>query len=381
MNVEKTPIKPRLAVIDGVVTVTSLAIAEHFQKDHGDLLSAILSLECSKAFHESHFLPSEYEDAQGRSQPMFRMTRDGFAMLAIGFTNRRDKTIKNTYLNAFQQLETATGKHSRFGEGLASPALPAKLAPAAPTVFQFDGLSVRTLERDGQIWFVAADVCAALELGNASLAVNGNPSRQEQGGLDDDEKGLCSVNTPSGEQQMLVVNESGLYALIFKSRKLEAKKFKKWVTSEVLPTIRKTGRYGAPFSHQQADKDSFFNEMAFLRLYYAFDQNMGPAALLWVLMQMGAASEWISPTVREIAAASGGRISKSNVTRCAVNLKQRGLIDMKADLPWTTSAYFVFDQAVMTLLREVGKQLAGLPGIQDDDALPWLQGNGVKTLH
>ena len=108
--------------------------------------------------------------------------------------------------------------------------------------FSFDGREVRTLLIDQQPWFVAADVCASLAIANVSLAVNGRADR-ESDGLDEDEKGIATVNTPSGSQEMLVVNESGLYALIFKSRKAEAKQFKKWVTAEVLPAIRKTGGY------------------------------------------------------------------------------------------------------------------------------------------
>ncbi len=108
--------------------------------------------------------------------------------------------------------------------------------------FKFDKQEVRTLLIDDQPWFVAADVCASLAIGNVSLAVNGRADR-EKDGLDEDEKGIATVNTPSGAQEMLIVNESGLYALIFKSRKAEAKRFKKWVTAEVLPAIRKHGRY------------------------------------------------------------------------------------------------------------------------------------------
>lgn len=93
---------------------------------------------------------------------------------------------------------------------------------------------VRVVMKDGVPWFVAADVCRVLELGNPSQAL----SR-----LDDDEKGITTIDTPGGEQSMLIVNESGLYALVFTSRKENAKKFRKWVTSEVLPRIRKTGGY------------------------------------------------------------------------------------------------------------------------------------------
>lgn len=96
---------------------------------------------------------------------------------------------------------------------------------------------VRTMMRDGEPWFVAADVCRALEIGNPSQAV----SR-----LDEDEKGIISNETPGGEQTMLIINEAGLYALVLGSRKPEAKAFKRWITHEVIPAIRKNGAYLTP---------------------------------------------------------------------------------------------------------------------------------------
>lgn len=98
-------------------------------------------------------------------------------------------------------------------------------------------LGVRSLTIDGEPWFVAADVADALTIGRTDDAV----SR-----LDDDEKGAATIRTPGGEQQMTVINESGLYSLILTSRKPAAKRFKKWITSEVLPSIRKTGAYIGP---------------------------------------------------------------------------------------------------------------------------------------
>lgn len=96
---------------------------------------------------------------------------------------------------------------------------------------------VRVVIIDGEPWFVAADVCRILELDDVSKAV----SR-----LDDDEKGTNLIPTRGGEQSMLIVNEPGLYRLIFSSRKPEAKKFQRWVYHEVLPSIRKTGTYNLP---------------------------------------------------------------------------------------------------------------------------------------
>ena len=98
---------------------------------------------------------------------------------------------------------------------------------------EFD--NVRFVIIAGIIWFVAADVCRILDLKNHRDAV----SR-----LDDDEKDYVEITDAIGRnRKTLVVNESGLYALIFMSRKPRAKKFRKWVTSEVLPQIRKYGYY------------------------------------------------------------------------------------------------------------------------------------------
>ena len=93
---------------------------------------------------------------------------------------------------------------------------------------------IRTLTIDGEPWFVAADVCKALELGNPSMTVER---------LDDDEKGISTIDTLGGKQRMAIINEPGLYSLVITSRKPEAKAFKRWITHEVIPAIRKHGAY------------------------------------------------------------------------------------------------------------------------------------------
>lgn len=90
------------------------------------------------------------------------------------------------------------------------------------------------LSEGGDPMFVAKDVCAALEIKN---------SRDALARLDDDEKGVVLTDTPGGEQQMQAVNEAGLYVLVLGSRKPEAKAFKRWVTHEVLPALRRDGGY------------------------------------------------------------------------------------------------------------------------------------------
>lgn len=108
---------------------------------------------------------------------------------------------------------------------------------SVPAVFSFDSLDVRVVDRGGNPWFVATDVCSVLSVSNTSDVLRR---------LDDDEKGVVSIDTLGGRQDMAAVNESGLYSMVLGSRKPEAKRFKKWVTSEVLPAIRKTGSYSAP---------------------------------------------------------------------------------------------------------------------------------------
>ena len=110
---------------------------------------------------------------------------------------------------------------------------------SAIQVFQFQGHSVRIAAADPNApeW-VAADVCEALEIAK---------SRDAIARLDDDEKGRPAiVDTPGGPQEMATVTEPGLYSLIMRSRKPAAKSFQRWVTHEVLPSIRRTGSYGAP---------------------------------------------------------------------------------------------------------------------------------------
>lgn len=104
-----------------------------------------------------------------------------------------------------------------------------------PVVFNFGKQSIRTIDKEGEVWFVVNDVATALELSNPRQAV----SR-----LDEDERDAVTLNDAMGRpQEVTTISESGLYSLVMSSRKAEAKTFKRWVTHEVLPAIRKTGTY------------------------------------------------------------------------------------------------------------------------------------------
>ena len=107
------------------------------------------------------------------------------------------------------------------------------------STFNFESKSIRTLAINNEPWFVAKDLCNAINISNYRDAIER---------LDDDEKGVALTDTLGGKQEMAVVSESGMYTLILRCRDAVKKgsiphRFRKWVTSEVLPTIRKTGKY------------------------------------------------------------------------------------------------------------------------------------------
>lgn len=114
------------------------------------------------------------------------------------------------------------------------------------------GQPVRIVMQQADPWFVAKDVCAVLEVGDVSSALRR---------LDEDEKGTDTIPTPGGQQEMSIVSEAGLYALILTSRKPEAKAFKRWITHEVLPSIRKSGSYVYPPSAHPVDERTVRTEL------------------------------------------------------------------------------------------------------------------------
>ena len=97
---------------------------------------------------------------------------------------------------------------------------------------------IRTVMRDGEVWFVGKDAAEALGYGKGKSLANAVSDH-----VDPEDKGVTKMMTPGGTQQVTIINESGLYSLILSSKLESAKRFKRWVTSEVLPAIRKTGSY------------------------------------------------------------------------------------------------------------------------------------------
>lgn len=107
-----------------------------------------------------------------------------------------------------------------------------------PINFAFEGHNVRVItDKYGDPWWMLNDVCKSCSIANP---------RNVSARLDDDQKGVCSVDTLGGPQKVTIVNESGLYEVILRSDKPEARRFRKWITNDVLPQIRKTGMYINP---------------------------------------------------------------------------------------------------------------------------------------
>jgi len=122
-----------------------------------------------------------------------------------------------------------------------APGAPAPVQAISPVTFQFHSVEVRTVDRDGQVWFVAGDV---------AMALGYSETKDMTRFLDEDEadRHIMPVRSENGTLQtreVTIISESGLYHALLKSRKREAKPFRKWVTSEVLPTIRRSGGYRA----------------------------------------------------------------------------------------------------------------------------------------
>ena len=111
-----------------------------------------------------------------------------------------------------------------------TPGASAPQQALTPVAFRFNTLEIRTIDRDGQVWFVAGDVAKALGYADAIHLTRF---------LDEDEKGLHIVDTLGGPQQITILSESGLYHALLKSRKPQARPFRRWVTQEVLPAIRR----------------------------------------------------------------------------------------------------------------------------------------------
>ncbi|MDO5686445.1 MAG: BRO family protein [Neisseria sp.] len=125
-------------------------------------------------------------------------------------------------------------------------------------IFSFENSTVTVLEKDGEIWFQAASLTSILGFKNGRQALSTH--------VDEEDVQKMDTLTKGGKQKSTYVNESGMYSLIFGSTKPEAKTFKRWVTSEVLPQIRKTGSYTLPTEPRLSDKQVGYLYQSVMRI-------------------------------------------------------------------------------------------------------------------
>ena len=145
---------PVLDVIDGQVTATSNQVAANFGKLHKSVLRAVVKLECSKEFTERNFVPSEYLDSTGRSLPCYRLTRDGFTFLAMGFTGKNAAKWKETYIDTFNKMEAELLKQAAIPVSLYDKALSVEAREAASFALAQSGsraMLMRKKEKRGLI--------------------------------------------------------------------------------------------------------------------------------------------------------------------------------------------------------------------------------------
>lgn len=120
------------------------------------------------------------------------------------------------------------------------------LSKALANIFSYEEYNVRTIMIDNEPWFVLSDVCKVLGIGNPS---------DVKARLDHDEYSIEILQTAGGMQKLTIINEDGLYNVILESKKPEAKVFRKWITREVKPSIRKTGSYNAQTNEYSSMSD------------------------------------------------------------------------------------------------------------------------------
>lgn len=156
------PVAPvAVELIDGHPTTTSLDVAAHFGKLHKDVLKRIANLDCSPEFTQRNFAPCTRPGSNNKPEPYYRMTRDGFTFLCMGFTGKEAAKWKEAYINAFNQLEQAVTEKSN---------LPA----VQEAVFEqraFRGRHILIAELDGKPWFSAGNLCTGLNLGSSDRIV------------------------------------------------------------------------------------------------------------------------------------------------------------------------------------------------------------------
>lgn len=222
------------------IVTDSRSVAEHFGKQHKNVLQTIENLAAKNPATKLLFHKTTYISEQnGHSYPMYLMNRDGFSLLAMGFTGTKALERKLKYIQAFNACSQQKTEGSR-------------LYPKATEegdrnmndmkIFENPEFGkVRTIVIDDEPWFVGKDVINILKYQNGSRDIHRHVDEDDRKMVDG--KTQYRFGIELGQRGGWLINESGLYSLILSSKLPTAKKFKHWVTNEVLPSIRKNGGY------------------------------------------------------------------------------------------------------------------------------------------
>jgi prophage antirepressor-like protein len=193
-------------------------------------------------------------------------------------------------------------------------------------MFNYSGLLVRVVLVGNEPWWVLRDVCDVLGISN---------SRDVSARLDDDEKGVDLIDTLGGTQQTTIINESGLYSVILRSDRPEAKAFRKWVTSEILPQIRKTGSY-SPVPTDPIEQVLMLAEKLTITAKQVIEERNKNAALAHVIEEQRPKVELAEQCINAVNALSMAEAAKvlgTGRTRLFAHLKASGVL-MRSNNPY-----------------------------------------------
>lgn len=210
-------------------------------------------------------------------------------------------------------------------------------------VFNYNENNVRTVTKDGEPWFVLKDVCKALGIKNSRMVSNS---------LDADEKDVSLADTLGGRQNATIINESGLYSVILRSDKPEAKPFRKWITSEVIPSIRKHGAYLSPEALEAAATDPNYLPQLVAALKSETDKRL---ALEAKIEANAAKVAFVESACREpVSVERFADFIRQNTTIKATEenlfkyLRKNGYLTAPYDFPAEDSPYFEVSESVIS---------------------------------
>jgi anti-repressor protein len=214
---------------------------ESLDDDEKFMRKIYITSDKSEASDEVDDKPKETMFTSGQFRDMWFLTENGVLELLTKSRKLKAKQLKLTIEEILTDIrDKKTAEIRAESKGFLS--------------MIFDGKDIRMTVIDGEVWWVLKDVCGVLDIDN---------SRDVASRLDDDEKGVGQIYTNKGSQDIIIINESGLYNVIFRSDKPVAREFRRWVTHEILPEIRKHGYYmtNAKIADVVNDPDAFVKEL------------------------------------------------------------------------------------------------------------------------